>query len=138
MQHVIPMLTYEDGGAALDWLARAFGFTEVARYMSSEGRLAHGEMSVGSGLIMLASPSPQYQGPRRHRQGCQLAAAWSANPWIIDGLLVYVKSVDSHYERARAAGAVVLSDPEDGPPARRYRVEDLEGHRWMFMEHDDE
>jgi hypothetical protein len=26
-----------------------------------------------------------------------------------------------------------LSEPQDGPPARRYRVEDLEGHRWMFM-----
>ena len=34
---------------------------------------------------------------------------------------------------AKAAGAVILSEPEDGPPARRYRVEDLEGHRWMFM-----
>lgn len=28
----------------------------------------------------------------------------------------------------------VLSEPEAGPPARRYRAEDLEGHRWMFME----
>jgi hypothetical protein len=29
-----------------------------------------------------------------------------------------------------------LSEPEDGPPARRYRIEDLEGHRWMFMTRD--
>lgn len=27
-----------------------------------------------------------------------------------------------------------MSEPEPGPPARRYRVEDVEGHRWMFME----
>ena len=27
----------------------------------------------------------------------------------------------------------ILSELEDGPPARRYRAEDLEGHRWMFM-----
>ena len=57
----------------------------------------------------------------------------SARPWIIDGVLVYVEDVDEHYARAKAAGAVILSEPEDGPPARRYRVEDLEGHRWMFM-----
>lgn len=82
---------------------------------------------------MLASPSADYQGPRRHRGTCESAASWSAMPWIIDGVLVYVDNVDEHYARAKAAGAVILSEPEDGPPARRYRVEDLEGHRWMFM-----
>ena len=74
-----------------------------------------------------------YEGPKRHRGTCRIAAAWSALPWIIDGVLVYVDDVDEHYARAKAAGAVILSEPEDGPPARRYRAEDLEGHRWMFM-----
>jgi uncharacterized glyoxalase superfamily protein PhnB len=36
--------------------------------------------------------------------------------------------------RAEREGATILSDLEDGPPARRYRAEDLEGHRWMFMQ----
>jgi PhnB protein len=133
MPDVIPFLTYEDGIAALEWLAKAFGFTETARFTSSEGRLSHGEMSVGDGLIMLASPSPDYEGPKRHRDNCEIVASWSALPWIIDGVLVYVDDVDEHYARAKAAGAVILSEPEAGPPARRYRAEDLEGHRWMFM-----
>ena len=30
-QTVIPMITYEDGIAALEWLANAFGFRECAR-----------------------------------------------------------------------------------------------------------
>jgi len=127
------VLTYEDGIAALEWLAEVFGFTETARFTSSDGRLSHGEMSIGDGLIMLASPSADYEGPKRHRGNCEIAASWSALPWIIDGVLVYVEDVDEHYARAKAAGAVILSEPEDGPPARRYRVEDLEGHRWMFM-----
>ncbi len=59
MPDVIPFLTYEDGIAALEWLAEVFGFTETARFTSSDGRLSHGEMSVGDGLIMLASPSEQ-------------------------------------------------------------------------------
>jgi hypothetical protein len=25
---------------------------------------------------------------------------------------------------------------EEGPPGRRYRAEDLEGHRWLFFETD--
>ena len=52
---------------------------------------------------------------------------------MIDGTLVYVSDVDAHYENAKLHGATILSPPEEGPPARRYRVEDLEGHRWMFM-----
>jgi len=52
----------------------------------------------------------------------------------IDGVLVTVADVDSHYERARAAGAHVLSAPEDTGHGRQYRVEDLEGHRWMFVQ----
>jgi hypothetical protein len=35
MPDVVPFLTYEDGVAALEWLAQVFGFTETARFMSS-------------------------------------------------------------------------------------------------------
>jgi uncharacterized glyoxalase superfamily protein PhnB len=134
MPGVIPMLAYEDGFSALDWLARAFGFKERARMSGPDGRLAHGEMETGDGLIMLATPTPDYQNPKRHRDHCEPARRWSTVPWIIDGVLVCVANLDEHYERARSAGAVILSEPEDGPPGRRYRAEDFEGHRWMFMQ----
>ena len=130
---VIPMLTYEDGGAAIDWLCRTFGFVECTRMIGGDGRLAHGEMQTGDGLVMLASPTADYEGPRRHRQHCDRARRWSAGPWIVDGVLVLVDDLDAHYARAKREGAIILSEPEDGPPARRYRAEDLEGHRWMFM-----
>jgi len=133
-QTVVPMIAYENGVAALEWLAKAFGFVERTRFLGSGGRLAHGEMTAGDGLIMLATPSPDYQGPKRHREGCEQARKWSEVPWIVDGVLVFVEDVDGHYERARQAGARILSEPENSPPGRRYRVEDLEGHRWMFME----
>jgi len=133
-QGVVPMLSYADGAAALDWLARAFGFRELERMIGDDGGLAHAEMETGGGLIMLATPTPDYVGPRRHRESCEAARRWSQVPYVIDGLLVYVDDVGAHYERAKAAGAVLLSEPEDGPPGRRYRAEDLEGHRWMFME----
>ncbi len=43
-----------------------------------------------------------------------------------------VDDVEAHAERARAAGARVLGEPEDSPRGRLYRVEDPEGNRWMF------
>ena len=134
MPDVIPMLTYENGPAAMDWLADAFGFEEVTRWIGPDGMLAHGEMVVGGGRIMLATATPAYESPKHHREHCERARAWSSVPWVIDGVLVYVDDVDQHYVRARGAGATILSEPEDGEPGRRYRAEDLEGHRWMFLE----
>jgi len=131
---VIPMIAYENGPAAMDWLARAFGFRERARMLGENGRLSHGEMEAGDGLIMLATPSPHYQGPKHHREECDAARRWSEVPYIIDGILVYVDDVDAHFDRAKAAGANVLSAVEESQEGKRYRVEDLEGHRWMFME----
>jgi uncharacterized glyoxalase superfamily protein PhnB len=134
MQGVIPMIAYEDGVRAMEWLAETFGFREVTRMLSNDGRLAHGEMETSKGLLMLATPSPDYQGPKRHRESCAAAAKWSTVPWVVDGVLVYVDEVDAHFAKAKRSGANILSEPEDGPPGKRYRVEDIEGHRWMFME----
>jgi uncharacterized glyoxalase superfamily protein PhnB len=131
---VIPMLSYEDGPAAMDWLAAAFGSRERNRMVSPDGTLAHGEMEAGGGVIMLATPGPDYRSPKRHRETCEQARQWSSVPWVIDGVLVIVDDVPAHYARAKAAGAVILSEIEDGAPGRRYRAEDLEGHRWFFLE----
>lgn len=131
---VVPMISYEDGAAAMDWLAEAFGFGEISRLIGPDGELSHGEMETGAGMIMLATPTPHYQSPKRHRQTCEAAERWLDSPWIIDGVMVYVEDVNAHYERAKAAGAVILSEPKSDFPGRRYRAEDLEGHRWMFLE----
>jgi PhnB protein len=130
------MISYEDGIAALEWLRKAFGFRETARLTTPDGKLSHGEMEAGQGLIMLASPTPQYRSPKHHREVCEQARKWSTVPWIIDGVLVYVDNLDQHFKQAKAAGAMILSDIEEGPPGRRYRAEDLEGHRWFFFETD--
>jgi uncharacterized glyoxalase superfamily protein PhnB len=131
---VIPMIAYENGPAAMDWLARAFGFRERTRMTALDGRLSHGEMETGRGLIMLATPSPHYHGPKRHREECEPARRWSEVSYIIDGVLVYVDDVTAHFERAKGAGATILSALEEGPEGKRYRAEDLEGHRWMFLQ----
>jgi PhnB protein len=131
---VIPMIAYEEGPKAMDWLSSTFGFKERARMLGQDGRLAHGEMEAGEGVIMLASPTPDYQAPRHHRDGCESAKKWSAVPYIVDGVLVYVDDVNAHYQRAKQKGATILSEPEADDYGRRYRAEDIEGHRWMFME----
>jgi uncharacterized glyoxalase superfamily protein PhnB len=131
---VIPMIAYEDGPKAMDWLAGAFGFLERARMTDDNGRLSHGEMEAGDGVIMLASPTSEYRGPKHHREDCEQAQKWSSVPYIIDGVLVYVDDAAAHIEHARAAGATIISELEDDGYGKRYRAEDVEGHRWMFMQ----
>lgn len=130
---VVPMISYADGPAAMDWLADVFGFVETDR-MVDGGLLGHGEMLAGGGRIFLATPTPEYEGPKAHREHCASAREWSAVPYVVDGILVYVDDVDRHFARARDRGATILSDPQDNPYGRAYRAEDLEGHRWMFLQ----
>jgi PhnB protein len=131
---VIPMIAYEDGPRAMDWLTSAFGFRERARLLDKSGRLSHGEMQAGDGVIMLATPTPEYQAPRHHREDCEPARKWSAVPYVVDGVLVYVDDVDAHFAQAKLRGASIISGVEADQHGKRYRAEDLEGHRWMFMQ----
>ncbi len=133
-QQIIPMLAYEDGVEAINWLCEVFGFTERTRWLDEAGRLSHGEIAMGDHIIMLAEPSPHYQSPKHHRAECAAAAKWSEVPYIINGVLVYVDNIESHFKIAQAGGATILSTIETGGPGTRYRAEDLEGQRWMFMQ----
>jgi uncharacterized glyoxalase superfamily protein PhnB len=128
------MLAYENGPAAMDWLIAAFGFVEKERWLDEEGRLTHGELALGEQVVMIAQPTPDYQSPKTVRANYPPAAKWSECPYIINGVLVQVSDVDAVYERAMAHGAVLLGEIEDGFPGRRFRVEDLEGQRWFFIQ----
>jgi uncharacterized glyoxalase superfamily protein PhnB len=130
------MLSYEDVAGAAEWLVRVFGFREELRYEDSAGRATHVELRLGDGAVMLGNPGRHYESPKHHRESCDAAARWSETPFVVDGVHAYVDDVDAHFARAREGGARILSEVEDTPFGdRHYRVEDLEGHRWMFAEH---
>jgi uncharacterized glyoxalase superfamily protein PhnB len=120
MQAVTPYLLYEDVAAALDWLTEAFGFEEVLRFQGEGGGVNHAELRHGGESIYLGNPGGDYAGPKR--LGTRTALVH-----------VYVDDVDAHCERARAAGAEILREPEDQPYGdRRYDALDLEGQLWSF------
>ena len=120
MQTVTPYLLYEDAGAALDWLAKAFGFREKERVEGPGGAVAHAEMDVGDGSsVFLGGPGGDYRGPKE--------------VGLTSLVYVYVEDVDVHHARAAAAGAEIAEEPHDEPYGeRRYAAEDPEGHRWYF------
>ena len=132
-QRIVPFLGYEDAGAAIEWLERAFGFTEdrKARF-EEEGTITHAELDLDGATIYLSTPR-DYASPRRLRETSDLARRANDNPWVVDGHFVEVDDVGAHHERAVAAGATILREPEEpGIGYRIYTAEDPEGHRWMF------
>jgi uncharacterized glyoxalase superfamily protein PhnB len=130
------MLSYENVGAAADWITQAFGFEEKERYADDDGTVTHITLTLDGAMVFLGYPSPDYRGPKRHAEECEAARRWRETPYVVDGVMVEVDDVAAHFERARAAGATILSELEDNPALgeRRYRVEDVEGHRWMFAQ----
>lgn len=129
------MIAYEDAAAAIEWLSRAFGFseTEGERYTADDGTVGHAELTLDGATVYLATPTPEYVSPKRHRETCEVARRTFDNPWVIDGVFVQVDDVNAHHARAVAAGATILREPEEpGIGLRIYSAEDVEGHRWMF------
>ncbi len=120
---IMPSLRYEDVSAALVWLGRAFGFTEHLRWTDEGGIIRHAEMRLVNAVIELSAAPEGYRNPKSLGEVCQT-------------LVVFVDDVDNHYQKAQAAGANIITTPEDKPwGLRQYTVDDLEGHRWEFSQH---
>ena len=123
MPRITPYLHYEDVGAAIDWLARAFGFRERMRLSGPTGAIAHAEMQRDDGVVMMGNPGPQYKNPKRLGE-------------VTQSLYVYVDDVDKHFIHAKQAGAKIIDEPADQFYGdRRYAAEDPEGHVWYFAQH---
>jgi uncharacterized glyoxalase superfamily protein PhnB len=120
---ITPYLLYQDAGAAVDWLVRVFGLRKTGDvFKGQDGRVNHASMTFGEAALMLGSPGPDFKGPRALGHATQ-------------NLYVDVDDVDAHYARAVEAGARIIEEPKDTfYGARRYGVEDLEGHRWYFAQ----
>ncbi len=134
-QRIVPMIAYEDGFAAIEFLSRAFGFTEdeAQRFVNDDGTLGHAELELGGDRVMLATPGADYESPGHHREHCEPARRWLDNPWVVDGVFVEVDDLAAHHAAAVSAGATIIRAPGDpGVGFRIYTAEDPEGHRWMF------
>lgn len=118
---VTPYLLYEDVGAALKFLSKAFGFVKLgAQKLDKGGKITHGAMKLGDDMIMMGCPGAGYRNPKRLGENTQ-------------SLYVDVADVDKHCARARKAGATIIEEPGDTAYGhRRYGAEDPEGHVWYF------
>lgn len=119
---IVPSITYADVPRAVEWIERVFGFRERA-----EARLTWpgGGMTwieVGNSLFKISTPDETWQ-----------QAPGAATTGVV--MKVYVEDVDRHFARAKAEGASILSEPEDGFwGGRIYRALDHERHQWEISQ----
>jgi uncharacterized glyoxalase superfamily protein PhnB len=120
---ITPYLYYEDVDRALTFLAKAFGLRKYGPQMRGpDGKTNHAAMKLGGGVIMMGHPASGYRNPKRLGQATK-------------SLYINVKDVDTHFRRAREAGAVILQEPTDTEYGhRRYGATDPEGHEWYFAQ----
>jgi uncharacterized glyoxalase superfamily protein PhnB len=117
--NIFPCLRYEDAPRAIRWLNEAFGFEKQFVVPGEGDTVAHAELRLGAGTIMMGSggaPDPK-------------------NPWATErhGIYVVVDDVDAHFARAKAAGARIERPPADTEyGSREYSVRDCDGHLWSF------
>ena len=117
---IIPYIFYRDVPAALEWLARAFGFTEGLRVGTPKGGM-HGEMSFRGRRIMMGQGAGQSEMVSPRDAGAATM-----------GVFIYLDDVDAHHARAEAAGAEIIHPPHDESYGRTYTARDLDGHPWFF------
>jgi uncharacterized glyoxalase superfamily protein PhnB len=125
-------LYYERASEAIDWLRRAFGFEVRLKIEDDAGRVMHSELVFGEGVVMVSDEKPErlpHQRPPSKVGGANTQC-----------MMVYVDDVDAHCERARAAGAVIVQEPETKDYGegywedRGYQCRDVGGHHWWFQE----
>jgi uncharacterized glyoxalase superfamily protein PhnB len=124
---------YERAAEAIDWLCKAFGFEVRLKVEGDGGRVEHSELVYGEGLVMVGEADRGDKYPHR-RAPSKIGGANTQS------MMVYVDDVEAHCQRAREAGAKIVTEPathdygEEYWTDRGYECEDIGGHHWWFYQ----
>ena len=101
----------------INFLKRAFGAREIAKYASPDGVVHHAEIRVGDSVVEMGESHGKY-------------------PPMPTMFYLYVPDCDAVYQRALQAGATSISEPVDHPYGDRSGgVKDVFGNQWYIATH---
>ena len=125
--NIIPGLRYRDAPAAIDWLQRVLGFEATFVVPGDDGTIAHAQLKLGAGMIMLGSARDD---------------RWPVHPpqeagTATQGVYIVVADLDTAHRRAVAAGATIIQELGDTDyGSREFALLDPEGHPWSLGTYD--
>ena len=101
----------------INFLRRAFGAREIAKYASPDGVVHHAEIRVGDSMVEMGEAQGKY-------------------PPMPTMFYLYVPDCDAVYQRALQAGATSIMEPVDQPYGDRSgAVKDVFGNQWYIATH---
>ena len=123
VQSRISILVYTDLEAMFAELTDVFGLGPGRLTRDDSGRVVHGELHAGDGMIWLHPESPQFGLSSPRTLGATTATT-----------AVMVDDVDAHFRHTSSHGANIVYEPIDQPYGyREYSARDSEGGLWSFM-----
>lgn len=125
MANLSSALFYQDPKAAIAFLQAALGFEVTMLLEDADGNLAHSQLSLGDGRIMVGTEwSTDHKSPK---------SIGGKNTQTVH--IQLDEGLDAHCERARKAGAEIIAEPETQFYGdRTYRCRDPEGHMWTLSQ----
>lgn len=112
---LMPYIMVKTAPEFLAFAKEVFGATEQLIVPRPDGSVMHGELRIGSAVIMFADANEDYK-----------AAG--------NSLCLLVESADEVYKKALAHGAFSLQAPEDKEYGRGAGFQDPFGNTWWLME----
>lgn len=118
-------LFYKNPKAAIAWLESALGFELSMLLEDADGNVAHSQLRLGDGTIMVGGEWSAF-----HQSPASLGG--------INSQTVHIQidtDIDAHCARAHEYGAEIIEPPTDQFYGdRTYRCRDPEGHIWTIAQ----
>lgn len=112
-QQVMPYLIVKNATAFFNFTEAVFGAEEKFKHNREDDTIMHGELKIGSSIIMFADSTPEY-------------------PPQESGLFIYVDDADRVYHKAIEEGATRITELSDQPYGRTGGVKDPFGNTWWI------
>lgn len=114
-QQAIPYLVVSDATAQLEFLVNVFDGKKLDVMTGPDGSVVHGEVKIGDSVIMIGQ-------------------AMEDQPTRSTMIYLYMDDCDKYFDRAKEAGAKVISELEDQFYGDRHgAVEDSNGNHWYIV-----
>ena len=127
---IMPSLRYRNAPAAIDWLCTVLGFARHAVYANPDGTIAHAELTIGGGMIMLGSAKDDEYG-RGFKSPGEVGGVETRGSYIV------VADADAVYARAQAANATIVRPIQNTDyGSREFSLKDPEGNSWSVGTYD--
>ncbi len=128
--NIVPGIPYKDAPPAIEWLCRVFGFSKHLVVPDGNGGIAHTQLALVNGMIMLVSYREGGEYDFLVRPSGEVEAN-SQTAYIVVG------EINEHYRRTVAAVAEIvyeIADQDYG--GRLYSARNPEGHLWNLSSYD--